>query len=74
MSHKIQGSFSYYHLFSVCSETPVSALDCQTDRVVRVAYHPSGKFLGAACFDCSWRLWDLSSEREVLHQVHVMVE
>ncbi|XP_062515277.1 U4/U6 small nuclear ribonucleoprotein Prp4-like [Corticium candelabrum] len=56
------------HLWSLESETPVSILDCETDRVARLAYHPSGRFIGAACFDCSWRLWDLSSEREVLHQ------
>lgn len=34
----------------------------------RVAFHPSGRFLGTACYDHSWRLWDLEQKQEVLHQ------
>lgn len=37
-------------------------------RVSRLAFHPSGRFLGTACFDNSWRLWDLEQKTEVLHQ------
>lgn len=37
-------------------------------RVSRVAYHPSGRYLGTCCYDSSWRLWDLTQEEEVLHQ------
>lgn len=37
-------------------------------RVARVAFHPSGRFLGTACYDSSWRLWDLEQKQEVLHQ------
>lgn len=37
-------------------------------RVARVAFHPSGRFLGTACYDASWRLWDLEQKQEVLHQ------
>lgn len=37
-------------------------------RVSRVAFHPSGRFLGTACYDSSWRLWDLEQKQEVLHQ------
>lgn len=37
-------------------------------RVARVAFHPSGRFLGTACYDSSWRLWDLQQKQEVLHQ------
>lgn len=38
------------------------------NRVARLAFHPSGRFLGTACFDYSWRLWDLEQKAEVLHQ------
>lgn len=37
-------------------------------RVARLAFHPSGRFLGTACYDHSWRLWDLEQKQEVLHQ------
>ncbi|GAB0086790.1 PRP4 [Sergentomyia squamirostris] len=37
-------------------------------RVSRLAFHPSGRFLGTACYDSSWRLWDLEQKQEVLHQ------
>lgn len=37
-------------------------------RVSRIAFHPSGRFLGTACYDHSWRLWDLEQKQEVLHQ------
>lgn len=38
------------------------------NRVSRLAFHPSGRFLGTACYDSSWRLWDLEQKQEVLHQ------
>jgi WD40 repeat protein len=37
-------------------------------RVSRLGFHPSGRFLGTCCMDCSWRLWDLHQCTEVLHQ------
>jgi U4/U6 small nuclear ribonucleoprotein PRP4 len=37
-------------------------------RVAKLAFHPSGRFLGTACYDASWRLWDLQQKQEVLHQ------
>lgn len=37
-------------------------------RVSRIAFHPSGRFLGTCCYDSSWRLWDLEQQAEVLHQ------
>lgn len=37
-------------------------------RVSRLAFHPSGRFLGTCCYDASWRLWDLEQQAEVLHQ------
>lgn len=37
-------------------------------RVSKVGFHPSGRFLATACYDSSWRLWDLEQKTEVLHQ------
>ncbi|XP_058796104.1 U4/U6 small nuclear ribonucleoprotein Prp4 isoform X2 [Phymastichus coffea] len=37
-------------------------------RVSRLAFHPSGMFLGTCVHDYSWRLWDLQQKVEVLHQ------
>ncbi|EZA53715.1 hypothetical protein DMN91_007730 [Ooceraea biroi] len=37
-------------------------------RVSKIAFHPSGRFLGTCCHDASWRLWDLEQQVEVLHQ------
>ena len=37
-------------------------------RVSRLSWHPSGRFLGTACHDQSWRLWDLEACEEILHQ------
>lgn len=37
-------------------------------RVSKLAFHPSGRFLGTACYDASWRFWDLEQKQEVLHQ------
>ena len=37
-------------------------------RVSRLSWHPSGRFLGTACHDQSWRLWDLEVCEEILHQ------
>uniref|UniRef100_A0A1B0D1P2 Pre-mRNA processing factor 4 (PRP4)-like domain-containing protein n=1 Tax=Phlebotomus papatasi TaxID=29031 RepID=A0A1B0D1P2_PHLPP len=37
-------------------------------RVSRLAFHPSGRFLGTTCYDASWRLWDLEQKQEFLHQ------
>lgn len=38
------------------------------DRVCRVAFHPSGKYVGSASFDTSWRLWDVKTATELLLQ------
>lgn len=37
-------------------------------RVSKLGFHPSGRFLATACYDSSWRLWDLEQKQEVLHQ------
>ena len=56
-------------LWSLASDVPIHSLDGhQPHRVSKLAFHPSGRFLGTCCFDQSWRLWDLEKQEEVLHQ------
>ena len=51
------------------SEDPLADVEGHAPhRVSRLAFHPSGRFLGTCCFDGSWRLWDLELCQEVLHQ------
>ena len=38
------------------------------ERVCRIQYHPSGRFLGSASFDKTWRLWDVATQQEILCQ------
>jgi len=38
------------------------------DRVCRVAFHPSGNYVASASFDTTWRLWDVSTTKELLLQ------
>lgn len=37
-------------------------------RVARVAFHPSGSFVGSAGFDGTWRLWDVAKGKELMAQ------
>uniref|UniRef100_A0A183AEE1 WD_REPEATS_REGION domain-containing protein n=1 Tax=Echinostoma caproni TaxID=27848 RepID=A0A183AEE1_9TREM len=56
-------------LWSLDSEEPLADIEGHAPhRVSRLAFHPSGRFLATACFDHSWRLWDLEVCEEVLHQ------
>jgi U4/U6 small nuclear ribonucleoprotein PRP4 len=36
-----------------------------TQRVAKISFHPSGRLLGSASFDYSWRLWDLETATEL---------
>ncbi|PRQ44921.1 putative transcription factor WD40-like family [Rosa chinensis] len=38
------------------------------DRLARIAFHPSGKYLGTTSFDKTWRLWDVETGEELLLQ------
>ncbi|GKD58530.1 U4/U6 small nuclear ribonucleoprotein PRP4-like protein, partial [Tanacetum coccineum] len=40
----------------------------QLDCLVRVAFHSSGKYLGTASLDKTWRLWDTETGEELLCQ------
>lgn len=63
-----QGGASDIHLWSLNKETPISTLQGHTDRVCRVEFHPSGKYLASASFDTTWRLWDVETTTELLLQ------
>ncbi|KAI3941184.1 hypothetical protein MKW92_051113 [Papaver armeniacum] len=38
------------------------------DRLARLSFHPTGKYVGTASFDKSWRLWDIETGIELLYQ------
>ncbi|CAD5235364.1 unnamed protein product [Bursaphelenchus xylophilus] len=46
----------------------MAQLENHGNRVTRVAFHPSGEFLGTTCHDKSWRLYDLQTQKELLFQ------
>ncbi|KAJ1961252.1 hypothetical protein GGI12_003346 [Dipsacomyces acuminosporus] len=56
------------YLWSLAKETPIGKLQGHASRVVHVDHHPSGKYLGSASYDGSWRLWDIARETELLLQ------
>ena len=62
------GAEGSVHLWSLNQETPVASLQGHSQRVCRVEFHPSGKFLASASDDTSWRLWDVESTAEILLQ------
>lgn len=56
-------------LWSFASEESIADITGHMpNRVSKLAFHPSGRFLATACYDSSWRLWDLEQRTEVLHQ------
>jgi U4/U6 small nuclear ribonucleoprotein PRP4 len=63
-----QGGASDIHLWSLNKDTPLATLQGHTDRVCRVEFHPSGKYLASASFDTTWRLWDVETTTELLLQ------
>lgn len=50
------------------SETPLSVLKGHEERICRVAFHPSGDFVASASFDTTWRLWDVTTSKQLLLQ------
>ncbi|XP_059081133.1 U4/U6 small nuclear ribonucleoprotein Prp4-like [Tigriopus californicus] len=50
------------------SSQPLMALPNLESRVSRVAFHPMGLHLAACVYDNSWRMFDLESQEEILHQ------
>jgi len=56
------------NLWSLESEAPLASLQGHTARVSKIDFHPSGRFLGSASYDTSWRLWDVETTEELLLQ------
>nr|XP_018265798.1 U4/U6 small nuclear ribonucleoprotein PRP4 [Kwoniella dejecticola CBS 10117]OBR87956.1 U4/U6 small nuclear ribonucleoprotein PRP4 [Kwoniella dejecticola CBS 10117] len=55
-------------LWSMSGDKPIATLTGHENRVGRVAFHPSGSYLGSAGFDGTWRLWDVEKQKELLTQ------
>mgnify|MGYP001417495247 CR=1 FL=1 len=55
-------------LWSLNQDTPLATLEGHPQRVPRVRFHPAGDYLAATCFDNSWRLWNINTQQELLHQ------
>jgi U4/U6 small nuclear ribonucleoprotein PRP4 len=47
---------------------PLLTLAGHTDRLGRIAFHPSGTYLGTTSFDRTWRLWDIEKRVCLLAQ------
>ncbi|CZT52969.1 related to U4/U6 small nuclear ribonucleoprotein Prp4 (WD splicing factor Prp4) [Rhynchosporium secalis] len=62
------GAEGKIHLWSMTHDTPVSTLEGHNQRVCRVEFHPSGKYLASASEDTTWRLWDVETTTELLLQ------
>jgi U4/U6 small nuclear ribonucleoprotein PRP4 len=62
------GAEGMVHLWSLNKDTPLSSLSGHSQRVCRVEFHPSGKYLASASEDTSWRLWDVETTAEILLQ------
>ena len=60
-----QGGANDIHFWSLESETPISTLAGHSDRVCRIDFHPSGRYLASASFDTTWRLWDVETTTEL---------
>ena len=46
----------------------IGTLSKHADRISRIAFHPMGRHLASASFDCTWRLHDLETQTELLLQ------
>jgi U4/U6 small nuclear ribonucleoprotein PRP4 len=62
------GAEGQVNLWSLTQDTPLVTLEGHAQRVVRVEFHPSGRYLASASDDTSWRLWDVETTTELLLQ------
>lgn len=63
------GSDGSVFLWNLKDDTPIKSLDGhEPHRVSKLEFHPSGRFLGTAVHDNSWRMWDLERQEEILFQ------
>ncbi|EED16100.1 pre-mRNA splicing factor, putative [Talaromyces stipitatus ATCC 10500] len=56
------------NLWSLDKKEPLATLSGHTERVCRVEFHPSGKYVASASYDTTWRLWDVETTTELLLQ------
>lgn len=56
------------HLWSLTQDTPIASLAGHSERVCRVEFHPSGKYLASASYDTTWRMWDVETTTELVLQ------
>lgn len=55
-------------LWSASRAEPLAVLKGHRARLGRVAFHPSGNYVGTTSFDHTWRLWDVATAQELLLQ------
>ncbi|KAF2271968.1 WD40 repeat-like protein [Westerdykella ornata] len=55
-------------LWSLDDDKPMRTLEGHSERVCRIAFHPSGRYLASASEDTTWRLWDVSTGQELIIQ------
>eukprot|EP01060_Flectonema_neradi_P009157 TRINITY_DN16545_c0_g1_i1.p1 TRINITY_DN16545_c0_g1~~TRINITY_DN16545_c0_g1_i1.p1 ORF type:complete len:501 (+),score=78.92 TRINITY_DN16545_c0_g1_i1:46-1548(+) len=51
-------------LWGVDSENPIETLGGHSDRINKIAMHPSGSFVATTSQDRTWRLWDVTAGRQ----------
>ncbi|KAI4593804.1 hypothetical protein KJ359_008845 [Pestalotiopsis sp. 9143b] len=62
------GAEGQVNLWSLTKDTPLATLQGHAQRVCRVEFHPSGRYLASASEDTTWRLWDVETAKELLLQ------
>jgi U4/U6 small nuclear ribonucleoprotein PRP4 len=62
------GAGGKVQLWSLDDDKPLRTLEGHTDRVCRLAFHPSGRYLASASDDSTWRLWNVETGQELLLQ------
>ncbi|KAJ5068676.1 u4/u6 small nuclear ribonucleoprotein prp4 [Anaeramoeba ignava] len=55
-------------LWSLTKEESLMTLKGHTDRISKIAIHPTGKYLGSTSFDKTWKLWDIETGKTILTQ------
>ncbi|GAA6061238.1 hypothetical protein JCM10212_002697 [Sporobolomyces blumeae] len=62
------GADNEIKLWNLESDASIRTLTGHEGRVCRINFHPSGRYLGSASYDATWRLWDVESGEELLLQ------